>query len=260
MENTYNKIIENLKLFFQNAGFDKAVIGLSGGMDSALVVVLAAEALGTENVLPVIMPSIYSTSHSVTDSLDLVNNLNMEYEIIPIKDIFEIVNKSLSKVFEGYKNDVTEENIQARIRGLLLMAISNKQRRLLLNTSNKSELSVGYGTLYGDLCGSVCVLGNLYKTEVYDMARFINKDKEIIPWHIINKPPSAELRPDQKDTDSLPDYSILDPILIELIDKKREPQDIISSGFEKKTVERIVKLHNGSRFKMSQIPPILPIN
>lgn len=260
MENIKNIIIEKLQQFFKDAGFSKAVLGMSGGIDSALVLALAVEALGKDNVLPVLMPSKFSTDHSVNDALEMVKNVETDHFIIPINDIYEIVNQSLEPVFQGAPFDVTEENIQARIRGVILMAISNKQHRLLLNTSNKSELCMGYGTLYGDLCGSISVIGDLYKTQVYSLARYINKDKEIIPVNIINKAPSAELHPGQKDSDSLPPYDILDPILKAYVDDKMPPEEIIAKGYDAEYVNRAVKLYKGSRFKAAQLPPVLKID
>ncbi len=232
---------------------------MSGGIDSAVVLALAVEAFGSENVLPVLMPSQFSTSHSVDDSLEMIENVKTEHHILYIKDIYDIVAKCLEPVFCNAPFDVTEENIQARIRGLLLMAISNKQRRLLLNTSNRSELSVGYGTLYGDLCGAVSVIGSIYKTQVYELARYINRNKEIIPINIIEKAPSAELHPGQKDQDSLPPYDILDDVLTLMLDENLSKEEIIARGHDTATVERIFSLYKNSRYKSSQLPPVLKI-
>jgi NAD+ synthase (glutamine-hydrolysing) len=254
-----NIIISKLQEFFKAANFDKAVLGLSGGIDSAVVYAVAVEALGKDNVLPVLLPSMYSTSHSVDDSLEMIKNIGTAYEIIPIENVYKEVLKSLKPVFHDSPFDITEENVQARIRGLLLMAISNKQRRLLLNTSNKSELSVGYGTLYGDLCGSISVIGDLYKYQVYELAKEINKNGVIIPLNIINKAPSAELHPGQKDSDSLPDYKVLDPILCAYLDEKKTIEQIVAAGFDETAVQRTAKLVNASKFKSSQLPPLLKV-
>ncbi|HFX17732.1 MAG TPA: NAD+ synthase, partial [Flavobacteriales bacterium] len=209
----HDALVLGIKDYFGKIGFKNAVIGLSGGLDSAVTTVLATEALGKENVRVLLMPSQFSSEHSVQDAKDLAENLGIRYDIVPIKSIFDSYLQQLDPLFEGRPFDVTEENIQARIRGNLLMAISNKFGNILLNTSNKSEMSVGYGTLYGDLAGGLSVIADVYKTEVYDLAHYINRNKEIIPVNTIQKPPSAELRPNQKDSDSLPDYDILDPIL-----------------------------------------------
>ncbi|MDD4141427.1 MAG: NAD(+) synthase [Bacteroidales bacterium] len=255
MKEIKEKIVNALRDFFNKAGFTKAVLGLSGGMDSALVFALGVEVLGKENVLPVLLPSIYSTSHSVSDSLEMIANLGTDHTVIPIKDVYDASLRTLAPIFGDAPFDVTEENLQARIRGMLLMAISNKQRRLLLNTSNKSELCAGYGTLYGDLCGSISVIGDLYKTEVYELAKYINSEKHVIPDNIINKPPSAELHFGQKDSDALPDYPILDPILRAYVDEKKDLNAIIDMGFDKKTVGRVIQLVNSAKFKASQLPP-----
>lgn len=260
MEQIKSTIINKLRKFFSDSGFNKAVLGMSGGIDSALVLALSVEALGKDNVLPVLMPSKFSSDHSVNDSLRMIEILQTQHHIIRINDIYDTVNKSLAPIFNGLPFDVTEENIQARIRGLLLMAISNKQRRLLLNTSNKSELSVGYGTMYGDLCGAISVIGDIYKTEVYQLSNYINKDKEIIPYNIINKVPSAELHPDQKDEDSLPPYDILDAILRLLVDKGLSKEEIKSQGFDADIVDRICHLYYSSRYKSKQLPPVLTID
>ncbi|MDL2227506.1 NAD(+) synthase [Odoribacter sp. OttesenSCG-928-L07] len=260
MKEIKDYLVRELQDFFKKANFSKATLGMSGGLDSAVVFALAVDALGKDNVLPVLMPSMYSSQHSVDDSIEMAKNLETKYEIINITNVYNSILESLSPIFNGAPFDVTEENIQARIRGLLLMAISNKQRRLVLNTSNKSELSVGYGTLYGDLCGSISVIGDLYKTEVFELANYINSEKEIIPKNIINKIPSAELRPDQKDTDSLPDYNILDTVLKAYIDNHKDAETIVKEGFDKNIVERIVTLVKNSSFKSLQVPPKISIN
>lgn len=256
----HDALVLGVKDFFQKQGFKKAVLGLSGGLDSALVAALACEALGAENVLAVLLPSIYSTEHSLKDALDLVKNTGCTHEVIPIESAVLAFENLLAPIFKGKKADLTEENIQARARGLILMAISNKLGHVVLNTSNKSEAAVGYGTLYGDMVGSLSVLGDVYKTQAFELARYINREREIIPVHTIVKPPSAELRPDQKDSDSLPDYPILDPILFQYIDKGKSASEIIALGFEKDTVERVLKLVDNAEFKRYQAPPILRVS
>jgi NAD+ synthase (glutamine-hydrolysing) len=262
--NRYARIQEALvmgvKDYFGKMGFKKAILGLSGGIDSALVTVLAANALGAENVHAVMMPSQYSSGHSITDSELLVKNLGITSEILPIKDIYNSFLSTLENDFRGQPFNVTEENLQARIRGVLLMALSNKFGYILLNTSNKSELAVGYGTLYGDMCGGLSVIGDLYKTDVIALCNFINSGKEIIPANIITKPPSAELRPDQKDSDSLPPYDILDIILFQYIEKLMSPEEIVKSGFDEALVMRILRMVNNSEYKRYQSPPILRIS
>lgn len=260
VERKYQALILGIRDYFQKLGLRKAVLGLSGGVDSALTLALAAEALGSENVLSVLMPSQYSTSHSVDDALAICKNLNSPYEIIPIKENFDQIKSSLSPIFKDLAEDLTEENLQARIRGMLLMAISNKFGHILLNTSNKSEVAVGYGTLYGDMCGGLAVLGDVYKTEVYELCRFINRNKIIIPQNTIEKAPSAELRPGQKDQDSLPPYDILDAILYQYVNKEKGLDEIVSMGYEKSLVERIFKMVNRNEFKRFQTPPILRVS
>ncbi|MBV5312037.1 MAG: NAD+ synthase [Prolixibacteraceae bacterium] len=260
IEKIYEALILGIRDYFGKMGFRKATLGLSGGIDSALVLVLAVEALGKENVRVLLMPSRYSSDHSVDDALQLAKNLNIQYEIIPIQNMVDSFEQSLSGVFAGLDSDITEENIQARTRGILLMAISNKFGNILLNTTNKSECAVGYGTLYGDMNGGLSVLGDVYKTDIFKMARWINRDHEIIPGNTISKPPSAELRPDQKDSDSLPDYEILDQILFDYIELNLSPAEIISRGFDEATVLRTVKMVNNNEYKRFQAPPILRIS
>lgn len=260
IERIHQALVAGIKQYFDKLGFKKAVLGLSGGVDSALVLALAAEALGSENVLSVLMPSQYSSDHSVDDSIEMVNNLNSPYKIIPIKDMYYSVEENLKPHFEGKDADVTEENIQARLRGLTLMAMSNKLGYILLNTSNKSEASVGYGTLYGDMCGGLAVIGDLYKEQVYALCKHINRNGEIIPENILTKAPSAELRPDQKDSDSLPDYAILDAILFHYIEERKGPKEIIALGYEEALVNRILKLVNQSEWKRHQMPPVLRVS
>lgn len=256
----HDALILGIRDYFSKSGFKKAIVGLSGGVDSALVVALAAEALGHENIFSVLMPSQYSSDHSIKDSLDLVKNLGSPHTIMPIEEVFSSFEQTLSSHFEGLAPNVAEENLQSRIRGVYLMAFSNKFGYILLNTSNKSEAAVGYGTLYGDMCGAIGVIGDLYKTQVYELCRHINRNKEIIPENILTKAPSAELRPDQKDSDSLPDYDILDKILFLYIEKCQSPQEIIAQGYESGLVNRILKLVNNAEFKRFQTPPYLRIS
>lgn len=256
----HDAIVMGIKDYFRKLGFKQAILGLSGGIDSAVTAVLAARALGNENVRVLLMPSQYSTHHSVDDAMALVNKLNLQYDIIAIKDMYEAFMEKLQPVFGDRPFNVTEENIQARIRGILNMAVSNKFGNILLNTTNKSEMAVGYGTLYGDLCGGLSVIGDVYKTEVYELAAYINKDEEVIPINSIIKPPSAELRPNQKDSDSLPEYDILDPILYQYVEKRQGPQDIIDMGYDPVLVRRILRLVNINEFKRYQTAPVLRVS
>ncbi len=256
----HDAIVLGIKDYFGKLGFKKAILGLSGGLDSALTTVLACRALGPENVLAVLMPSKYSSDHSVNDSLELVKNLGCQHKIISIQEPNATFLELLNPHFEGKPFNVAEENIQARTRGLILMALSNKHGFILLNTTNKSEAAVGYGTLYGDLCGGLSVIGDVYKTDVFALSRWINRDKEVIPVHIIEKPPSAELRPDQKDSDSLPEYDVLDEILAQYIENRKGPQEIIEMGFEEALVTRILRLVNISEYKRYQTPPMIRIS
>lgn len=260
IEKIHDALVLGLKDYFGKMGFKQATLGLSGGIDSAVTVVLAERALGKENVRVLLMPSEFSSDHSVKDAVDLAENLGIQYEIVAIQDIFSEFQKSLAPLFGDLPFNVAEENIQARIRGTLVMGLSNKFGHILLNTSNKSEAAVGYGTLYGDMNGGLSVLGDVYKTDVFKMAWFINKDQEIIPVNTIVKPPSAELRPDQKDSDSLPDYDILDGILYRYIEKNMSSEEIIADGFDKNTVEKAIRLVNMNEYKRFQTPPILRVS
>ena len=256
----HDAIILGIQDYFGKLGFKKAILGLSGGIDSAVTAVLAQRALGSENVRVLLMPSQFSSDHSVADARALAENLGIQYDIIEIKDVYEAFMGKLSGHFEGLPFNVTEENIQARVRGTLLMAFSNKFGNILLNTSNKSEMAVGYGTLYGDLAGGISVLGDVYKTEVFALARYMNKDGIVIPENSITKPPSAELRPDQKDSDSLPDYDILDKILYQYIEEQKGPSEIIAMGYDEALVTRILKMVNRNEFKRYQTAPVLRVS
>ena len=260
IEMMHNALVFGIKDYFRKMDFKKAVLGLSGGMDSALTLVLASEALGKENVLPVLMPSRYSSVHSVTDSVQLSDNLGVNRMQIPIDSIFQSYLEGLRPGFGNLPEDVTEENLQARIRGTILMGLANKHGHILLNTSNKSEAAVGYATLYGDMNGGLSVLGDVYKTEVYALARFINRNAEVIPYNIIYKAPSAELRPDQKDSDSLPEYDELDAILYRYIEMKEPMAEIVAAGFARETVERVIAMVNRNEYKRFQAPPILRVS
>lgn len=256
----HDALVLGIKDYFKKLGFTKAILGLSGGIDSAVTLVMAQRALGAENVLSVLMPSEFSSSGSVSDSERICQTLNSPYHAIPIAKPFDAFRDILSPHFEGLPFNVTEENMQARCRAVILMALSNKFGYILLNTSNKSEAAVGYGTLYGDMCGGISVLGDLYKTQVYDLARYINKDSEVIPEAIITKAPSAELRPNQKDSDSLPEYDVLDKVLYQYIEKRQGPKELIAMGFDQALVNRVLKLVNTNEYKRHQTPPILRVS
>ncbi|NCD71552.1 NAD+ synthase [Mucilaginibacter agri] len=260
IEQIYQGIKLGIKDYFTKSGFSKAILGLSGGIDSAVVCALAAEALGPENVMAVLLPSRFSTDHSVKDAQDLVDNLGCKSELIAIKDITQAFETALSPQFSGLPFNIAEENIQARSRAVLLMAMSNKFGYILLNTSNKSEAAVGYGTLYGDMCGGISILGDVYKSQVFELARYINREREIIPENTIVKPPSAELRPDQKDSDSLPDYDVLDKILKEYIEHRCSSTEIIKMGYDETLVRKVLRLVNISEHKRYQTPPILRVS
>ena len=260
IELIHDALVLGIKNYFQKLGFTKAILGLSGGIDSAVTCVLAAEALGKDNVMAVLLPSRFSSDHSIKDAEDLAMNIGVAHEIVHIEEAFHSFEETLKPAFKGRPFDLAEENIQARVRAVILMALSNKFGYILLNTSNKSEAAVGYGTLYGDMCGGISVLGDVYKTKVYELANFINRNKEIIPQNSITKPPSAELRPDQKDQDSLPDYDTLDKILYQYIEMTLGPDEIIAQGFDEATVTKVLKMVNASEWKRYQTPPILRIS
>ena len=259
-EKIHDALVLGIRDYFKKTGFTKATLGLSGGIDSAVTLVLAARALGAENLRVLLLPSKHSSDHSVEDARQLAENLNVQYDIVKIQSAVESFEKELAPLFARTKPDVTEENIQARARGIYLMAISNKFGHILLNTTNKSESAVGYGTLYGDMNGGLAVLGDVYKTEVFKLARFLNKNGELIPENTIVKPPSAELRPEQKDSDSLPEYDVLDEILIRYIEMNRSPQEIIGDGFDEATVVRVLRMVDTNEYKRFQAAPILRIS
>ena len=256
----HKALVMGIRDYFSKMGFTKAIVASSGGIDSALVLALACEALGAENVRALLMPSQFSTGHSVSDAEQLSKNLNNQYDTLPIKNIFETYEQTLKPVFNDLPFSVAEENLQSRIRGALVMAMSNKFGSILLNTSNKSELATGYGTLYGDMAGGLGVLGDLYKTQVYALSKYINRDREIIPANILAKAPSAELRPGQKDADSLPEYDILDPILSQYIERRQGPKEIVALGNDPGLVTRILKLVNTNEYKRNQFCPIIRVS
>jgi len=253
-------LIKKIRFFFKQAGISNTVIGISGGIDSAVVVALAVEALGKEHVHGLLMPSDFSTLDSVNDGIKLSDNLGITYDVITISSIYHKFMRSMEPIFKGDDSwDCTQENLQARIRGIIIMAYSNRHNALVLNTSNKSELSCGYGTLYGDLVGALLVIADLYKTQVYELARYLNTYKDMIPLSTIIKAPSAELRPGQKDSDSLPDYDIMDQILFKLNEEHLSASDIIKEGFDADIVKEIIKLRARSSFKNAQLAPVIKI-
>ncbi len=260
IEKIHNALVLGIRDYFGKMGFRKATLGLSGGIDSAITVVLAVRALGAENVRVLLMPSKYSSDHSVEDARQLAENLGIKYDIINIQSAVDEFETALSPIFAGTSPDITEENIQARARGIYLMAISNKFGHILLNTTNKSECAVGYGTLYGDMNGGLAVLGDVYKMDVFRLAHFINRENEIIPVNTITKPPSAELRPDQKDSDSLPEYHDLDKMLFSYIEMNLSPKEIMEQGFDEAVVNRVIRMVNMNEYKRFQAAPILRIS
>jgi len=260
IELIHSALLLGIKDYFRKMGFAKAIVASSGGIDSAVVLALACQALGPESVTALLMPSQFSTDHSLIDAKQLSKNLGNHYEVIDIRHIFENYLHALYPIFKELPFNVAEENLQSRIRGTLVMALSNKFGSILLNTSNKSELATGYGTLYGDMAGGLGVIGDLYKMQVYALARYINKDKEIIPLNIIKKEPSAELRPEQKDIDSLPAYTDLDPILFQYIEHRLGPKEIIALGYKSELVIRILKMVNVNEYKRNQFCPIIRVS
>ena len=256
----YEALVLGTRDYVRKCGFSKVLVALSGGVDSALVTAIAADAMGPENVLCVGMPSPYSSSGSIEDSRRLATNLGIRFEIIAISDLFNEYTQALAPLFAGRSPDTTEENIQSRIRGTLMMSLSNKFNALVLTTGNKSEMAVGYCTLYGDMVGALAVIGDLVKTRVYAVCRWLNRDHEVIPPAILEKPPSAELRPDQKDTDSLPPYEVLDPILEAYVERYEAPEQIAREhGFPLPLVQQVVRLVERSEYKRQQAAPVLKV-
>ena len=261
IQNLHDALVLGLRDYFHKLGFRKACLGLSGGIDSAVVVCIAKEALGSENVLAVTMPSRYSSEGSVTDSNELIGNLGIESRHIPIEQPFQAFLDILTPEFEGLPFDATEENLQARIRGMIMMAISNKLGYVVLSTGNKSEMALGYATLYGDMCGGLGVLSDVTKRQVYALADYINREKEVIPQNIITKPPSAELRPDQKDSDSLPDYEVIDNVVESYIVQHMSPESIVKKyGYPLELVTDIIQRIHRNEYKRRQSPPGLRIS
>lgn len=260
MAQVHSALILGIRDYFSKMGFAKAILGSSGGIDSAVTVALACEALGPENVRAVLMPSEFSSGHSVEDAVALSRNLGNPYDIVPIRSVYDTFLDTLAPIFGDLPFGLAEENLQSRSRGNLLMAIANKFGLILLNTSNKSELATGYGTLYGDMAGGLSVLGDVYKMQVYALAEHINRNGEIIPRHIITKAPSAELRPNQKDSDSLPDYALLDKVLFQYIEKRKGPREIISMGIDEALVRRVLRMVNANEYKRNQFCPIIRVS
>ena len=258
-EEIFSALVLGVRDYARKCGFTKVVLGLSGGIDSALVAAIASVAMGSKNVLGVLMPSPYSSTHSITDAMALINNLEINSYKLPIESLMKGYEETLEPLFAGTEFGVAEENIQSRIRGNLLMAIANKFGYLLLSTGNKSEMAVGYCTLYGDMNGGLAVIADVPKTRVYSICNWLNRDREVIPSNIINKPPSAELKPDQKDRDSLPEYEILDDILDQIICEHRSPLQIIATGYEPDLVNKVMKLVARAEFKRRQAPPGIKI-
>ena len=256
----HDALVLGIKDYFSKMNFTKAILGSSGGIDSAVTLALACQALGAENVRAVLLPSPYSSDHSVNDAVQLSKTLGNPYDIVPIKNVYETFLDTLKPIFGDLPFSLAEENIQSRSRGNLLMAISNKFGYILLNTSNKSELATGYGTLYGDMAGGLSVLGDVYKMQVYALAKYINRENEIIPENIITKAPSAELRPNQKDSDSLPDYHILDKLLYQYIERRQGPKEIIAMGIDAALVTRVLKMVNLNEYKRNQFCPIIRVS
>lgn len=260
IEKIHDALVLGTRDYFSKMNFSTAILGLSGGIDSAVTLALAAEALGSKRIRVLLLPSMYSSQHSVDDAVTMARKLGVAYDIINIADTYYQTTKSLDPVFAESTEDVTEENIQARLRAVFLMAVSNKFGNILLNTSNKSEAAVGYGTLYGDMAGGLSILGDVYKTDVYKLADYINREDEIIPVNTITKAPSAELKPDQRDSDSLPDYDILDSILYQYIELQKPVRDISGKGITPELISRVVSLINNNEYKRYQAPPILRIS
>lgn len=260
VELVYKALVMGLRDYFRKNGLQRAVLGLSGGIDSALVCVLAVDALGPENVHGLLMPSQYSTDHSVADAEELAHNLGIGYDIVPIRPVFDQLREAMKPVFGNRAEDVTEENMQARVRGTIVMSYANKFGALALNTTNRSEAAMGYGTLYGDSCGALAVIGDLYKTEVYQLSEWINRDGIRIPQNTIDKAPSAELRPGQKDSDSLPDYSILDAVLNLYLDEGLCEDEIVEEGYDRELVHETIRKVARNEWKRLQFAPQLKVS
>ena len=258
-EEVFEALVLGVRDYFAKCGFKSAVLGLSGGIDSAVTAVVAVAALGSENVVAVSMPSQYSSQGSLDDAAELAKNLGIPRHVVPIKETFEVFKGQLKEVFSGRSEDTTEENMQSRLRGLILMSMSNKFGHLLLTTGNKSELAVGYCTIYGDMCGGLAVISDVPKTMIYRLARWINRRRTIIPTNSIVKPPSAELKPNQRDQDTLPEYEVLDEILRLYIEKQLSPEDIVAHGFDPQTVRWIQKKVDMNEYKRRQAPPGLRV-
>jgi NAD+ synthase (glutamine-hydrolysing) len=256
----YRALILGIRDYFFKMGFTKAILGSSGGIDSAVTLALACEALGKDNVRAILLPSPYSSGHSVSDAEQLSRNLGNPYDIIPIREVYEALLHTLQPIFKDLPFGLAEENLQSRTRGNILMGLANKFGYVLLNTSNKSELSTGYGTLYGDMAGGLSVLGDVYKGQVYALARYINRNSQVIPVNILEKAPSAELRPGQKDSDSLPDYDILDKILYQYIERRQGPKEIVAMGIDEALVGRVLRLVNSNEYKRNQFCPIIRVS
>ena len=256
----YRALILGIRDYFFKMGFSKAILGSSGGIDSAVTLALACEALGKDNVRAILLPSPYSSGHSVSDAEQLSRNLGNPYDIIPIREVYEALLHTLEPAFKNLPFGLAEENLQSRTRGNILMGLANKFGYILLNTSNKSELSTGYGTLYGDMAGGLSVLGDVYKGQVYALARYINRNSQVIPANILEKAPSAELRPGQKDSDSLPDYDILDKILYQYIERRQGPKEIVAMGIDEALVGRVLRLVNSNEYKRNQFCPIIRVS
>jgi len=256
----HDALVLGIRDYFGKMDFKKAILGLSGGIDSAVTMALAAKALGPENVRGILLPSEFSSDHSIDDARQLAENLGCPYDLISIKEAYNALEHSLDPFFSGLPFGLAEENLQARVRAVILMAMSNKFGYILLNTSNKSEAAVGYGTLYGDMCGGLSVLGDVYKTEVYKLAAYINRDSELIPVNSVTKPPSAELRPGQKDSDSLPEYELLDKLLFQYIEHRLGPRELEMMGFDSALVSRVLRMVNTNEWKRYQTPPILRVS
>jgi NAD+ synthase (glutamine-hydrolysing) len=256
----HSALVLGIRDYFFKMGFKKAILGSSGGIDSAVTLAIACQALGSDNVRAVLLPSPYSSAHSVSDAEQLSRKLGNPYDIIPIREVYESLLHTLEPVFKDSPFGLAEENLQSRARGIILMGMANKFGYVLLNTSNKSELSTGYGTLYGDMAGGLSVLGDVYKSQVYGLARYINRNGEVIPANILEKAPSAELRPDQKDSDSLPEYDILDKILYQYIERTQGPKEIIAMGIDDALVSRVLRLVNSNEYKRNQFCPIIRVS